>query len=62
MRDGVLMAFKITDDCVNCGVCLDECPTNAIIMGKDRYEIEAANCNDCGACVEVCPVNAVVEG
>ncbi|MCX5895180.1 MAG: 4Fe-4S binding protein, partial [Proteobacteria bacterium] len=24
------MAFKITDDCVSCGTCAEECPSEAI--------------------------------
>ncbi|MBR0443621.1 MAG: 4Fe-4S binding protein, partial [Clostridia bacterium] len=24
------MAYKITDDCIACGACADECPTGAI--------------------------------
>ena len=24
------MAYKITDACLSCGACIDECPTEAI--------------------------------
>ena len=32
------MAYKITDDCVNCGACESECPVGAISEG-DKYSI-----------------------
>lgn len=55
------MAHKITDECLACGACIDECPVEAISEG-DIYVIDADLCTDCGACVEVCPTGAIVEG
>ena len=54
------MAHKITAECVSCGACEAECPTQAISQGEERYQIDAEKCTDCGACVEVCPVEAIV--
>ena len=56
------MAYKITEDCVSCGTCADECPVEAISEGDDRYVIDAEKCADCGSCAEVCPTEAIVEG
>ncbi len=53
------MAYKITDECVACGTCLDTCPNSAIEEG-DIYKINDA-CADCGACAEACPTGAIVE-
>lgn len=53
------MAYKITDACVNCGVCEGECPVNAISESDDARVIEAGTCIDCGACVSVCPTDAI---
>ena len=55
------MAHKITDECIACGTCIDECPVNAISEGDPIYEIDADECTDCGACVEVCPTDAIIE-
>ena len=33
------MAYKITDICVACGTCIDECPVGAISEG-DIYKID----------------------
>ena len=57
----LIMAFKITDDCIGCGACASECPVEAITEGDGKYEIDADTCIDCGSCAEVCPVNAPVE-
>ncbi len=55
------MAFKITDECISCGACADECPVSAIAEGDGKYEIDADTCIACGACAGVCPVGAPVE-
>ena len=34
------MAYKITDICVACGTCIDQCPVGAISEG-DIYKIDA---------------------
>jgi len=30
------MAVKITDICINCGACIDECPVEAIVGKSNR--------------------------
>lgn len=54
------MAYRITDECLACGTCLESCPNEAIIEG-DIYQINQDKCNKCEECVEVCPVGAIVE-
>ena len=53
------MAYIITDDCISCGACADQCPVNAISEGDGKYTINADDCIDCGNCAEVCPVGAI---
>ncbi len=55
------MAYKITDDCIACGACIDSCPMGAIVEGGAGYTI-TADCIDCGACSDSCPMGAIVEG
>lgn len=53
-----VMAYVISDECIACGTCIDECPVEAISEG-DIYKIDADLCTDCGSCAEVCPVDAI---
>lgn len=55
------MAYKITEECINCGACETDCPVEAISAGDDRYVIDPDACIDCGACAESCPVGAPVQ-
>jgi ferredoxin len=50
------MAYVITDECIACGSCEDECPVEAISEGEDKYVIDPKLCTDCGACCDQCPV------
>ena len=52
------MAYKISDDCISCGACAENCPVGAITEGDGKYEIDADKCIDCGSCAENCPVDA----
>ncbi len=59
------MALFITDDCIACGVCEPECPTDSISEG-DIYSINSSTCSECEGdydepqCAEVCPVECCV--
>ncbi len=54
------VAYQITDECVACGTCAEECPAEAIEEGEP-YTINEEKCTECGSCVEVCPVEAIIE-
>jgi len=53
----------ITDDCVECNLCLErfECP--ALYHDEDlgRANINEQACTLCGVCLQVCPKGAIVE-
>ena len=55
------MAYIITDDCISCGACVEECPTSAISEGDGKYVIDADTCISCGACADTCPAEAISE-
>ncbi|MDL2205583.1 4Fe-4S binding protein [Eubacteriales bacterium OttesenSCG-928-N13] len=55
------MAYAISDECISCGACEAECPTNAIGEGDGKYVINADDCISCGACAGTCPVSAIAE-
>jgi ferredoxin len=50
--------FVITAECVNCAICVDVCPVDAIVEGEGQFVITSA-CIDCGECVTVCPIDAI---
>ena len=45
--------------CTGCGLCVSECPVNAISMKEGKGEIDMDKCIRCGKCHEVCPKEAV---
>mgnify|MGYP003527635490 CR=1 FL=1 len=60
------MALMITDECINCDVCVPECPNSAIAQGEEIYQIDPNLCTECvghfetSQCVEVCPVDCII--
>lgn len=53
------LAYVINDECISCGSCEPECPTDSISEGDDKYVIDPDTCIDCGACADVCPTDAI---
>ncbi len=53
------------EDCTNCGLCIEVCPTEAIstqeIDGKVVAVINPDECTNCGLCIETCPTEAISE-
>ncbi|MCH5293489.1 MAG: 4Fe-4S binding protein [Treponema sp.] len=55
------MAYKINDQCVNCGTCEPDCPVGAISEQANARVIDAEKCISCGACASECPADAIAE-
>jgi ferredoxin len=60
------MAYKITDECINCAACEPECPVSAISEGDPIFVIDKDKCVECKdyfdspQCAAVCPVDCCV--
>lgn len=52
------MAYFISDECIACGACESDCPTDAISESGGKYAIDPEKCIDCGTCQGTCPVDA----
>ena len=46
------------DDCIQCGVCVKACRTDAIKLEDGKIEVEESKCNYCGRCAKACPTDA----
>ena len=62
------MAMKINPDCIACGACVPECPTESISEGDGiHYVVNSETCVECVGhhdspqCVSVCPVECIVK-
>lgn len=42
-----------------CGVCIAECPYDALSRQESRIRVEASACEGCGGCVSACPTSAL---
>lgn len=54
------MSYKITEECISCGMCAEECPIDAIEETEDTYAIDQKYCAECGACMYVCDEGAIL--
>jgi ferredoxin len=66
------MAVMITDECINCNTCIDECPATAIvdadespIEGGEFVYVKPEKCIECvdstvPKCADVCPTEGAI--
>ncbi|MEZ5072282.1 MAG: NADH-ubiquinone oxidoreductase-F iron-sulfur binding region domain-containing protein [Bacteroidales bacterium] len=56
-----LIQYQITDDCIGCTLCAQDCPVDAIAFTPHQvHVIDQELCIKCDGCKQVCPENAVI--
>ena len=50
---------RITEECISCGECLENCSFKAIYQQDEQFIIDHAKCDVCGDCYVVCPAGAI---
>ncbi|HDP26515.1 MAG TPA: 4Fe-4S dicluster domain-containing protein [Deltaproteobacteria bacterium] len=54
------LAVVEVDVCTGCGMCVDECPVEAIVISSETCaQVNRDICIGCGVCTHVCPVDAL---
>lgn len=51
------MAVIIGPGCISCGICVGECPAEALELGGSGVVVDSGKCTECGDCVSACPSN-----
>lgn len=52
-------AFRVTEECVGCGICTRVCPAGCIHLENQHAVHDPKGCQACCACVHACPKMAV---
>jgi len=54
--DALVDVFIDKSNCIECGLCIKNCPVNTI---TDDYVVDMSKCTRCNSCIEVCPKDTI---
>lgn len=59
----IIMAHPVidADECIACGVCIDDCPQGVLELQDVATVVDEDSCIACGVCQENCPAGAITE-
>jgi pyruvate formate lyase activating enzyme len=49
-----------TNKCIGCGVCVENCPRQALTLADSGISIDRSRCRVCGKCADLCNAEALV--
>jgi NADH:ubiquinone oxidoreductase subunit F (NADH-binding) len=56
-----LVSYRVTDDCIGCTLCAQQCPADAIAPTPYvKHRIDQQKCTRCDTCRLVCPQGAII--
>jgi len=59
-RCKALIAYEVTDDCIGCTLCAQNCPSGAVqAKPYEKHLIDVEKCVRCGMCRITCPEKAI---
>ena len=47
--------------CVGCGICISNCPSDALSVEEGIAVVNQGKCTTCGICVKNCPQDAILD-
>ena len=50
---------KVKTSCIGCGICVDACMMNSIVLDDLKARINHSWCCGCLICGEICPTNSI---
>lgn len=56
--NGMKQAYINPEQCISCGICLENCRFDAIVHGP-VHRVDAFGCEGCGVCERLCPQKAI---
>jgi electron transport complex protein RnfB len=62
-KEGKIMVAKVNiEECICCGICADDCSTNATTLSGEKAKVDEDKCADCGMCESSCPSEVIIVG
>lgn len=47
------------EKCIGCGICVDHCPGDALMIVEGKSQVDEEKCLGCGDCIRYCPEDAL---
>jgi putative selenate reductase len=58
-RGGTLDECFSCGTCIQCDICVEACPRQAITRSGEQFSVDEDHCTGCGICASVCPRGAI---